>query len=195
MCYLSLLSSLLTSDPQCACRRENFLPIVSVVKSGGACFPQSRRLGCRDDVSMCQSSSSLRKPPPLGLSSGLLGRLQSLVLLLAPPLRDQHANDRHATSDDNGTATCLIVRLLIPQEEVWREPMADGRHAVGVCDQRRTLGSWTWYHGRLPRDLELLKTKVSALCTLGPQLGISMLRDSLTLRPTKGPVTSRNREK
>lgn len=63
------------------------------------------------------------KSPPLGLTSCILHGLQGLILLIHVPLCDENENHSETTACNDSTASSLIVRLLVAEEEVWREPM------------------------------------------------------------------------
>ena len=93
--------------------------------------------------------------PTLGLPSGILGRLEGLVLLLGVEFGHEDGDDSDAAAGNDGAAARLVVRLLVAKEEVGAEPVADGGDAVGVGNQGGALGSRTRNDGGFPGELQL----------------------------------------
>lgn len=75
------------------------------------------------------------KPPPGPITLHLLP-LQLPIPPDTPPTRPQTKQHRKSTPRNNNPPSSLVPWLLRREEEVWREPMRDGRHAIRDGDER-----------------------------------------------------------
>jgi hypothetical protein len=93
--------------------------------------------------------------PWVGVASLLQTLLQLLILAQHPPSQDQTAEDGQTTAGNDDTATHLVTRGLVCQEEVGREPMRDTAGAVGNGDQGGSLGTGTRDNCGFPGNVQV----------------------------------------
>lgn len=94
------------------------------------------------------------KPPPRPITLHLLP-LQLPIPPDTPPPRPQTKQHRKSTPRNNNSPSSLIPRLLRREEEVRREPMRDGRHAIRDGDERGSFCAWTRDDAGFPGYLDL----------------------------------------